>query len=147
MIQLARDFKEFLRLLNSNHAEYLIVGGFAVAYHGYPRPTGDMDIWVAVSPGNAARVVQALVEFGFSQEDVPRSLFTKQDQVVRLGVPPLRIEIVTGVSGITFDPCYARRARAEIDGVLVSIIGLEDLKTNKKAAGRHKDLADLEQLP
>jgi len=147
MILLPPDFKEFLRLLNSQHVEYLLIGGYAVGYHGYPRPTGDMDIWIALSPLNASRVAQALVEFGFRAEDVPAALFTEPGKIVRMGIPPMRLEIVTTISGVEFSACYARRVTALIDEVTVSIIGLDDLKTNKKACGRHKDLNDLEQLP
>ena len=147
MIRLPPDFKEFLRLLNSHRVEYLLVGGYAVGYHGYPRPTGDMDVWIAVSSPNAARVVGALVEFGFRAEDVPAALFTEPGKIVRMGVPPMRLEIVTSISGVDFAACYARRTSAVVDGVVVNVIGLDDLKTNKKASGRHKDLNDLEQLP
>jgi predicted nucleotidyltransferase len=147
MIRLPPDFKEFLRLLNSHRVEYLLIGGYAVAYHGYPRPTGDMDIWIAVSSQNATRVMAALVEFGFRADDVPVDLFTEPGRIVRMGIPPMRLEIVTTISGVDFAFCYARRASAVVDGVAVNIIGLDDLKTNKKASGRHKDLNDLEQLP
>ncbi len=147
MIRLAPDFREFLRLLNSHHVDYLLIGGYAVGYYGYPRPTGDMDVWISADPENANRVVQALVVFGFHDEDVPVSLFTAPDKIVRMGVPPLRLEIITTISGVEFEACYARRLSSEIDGVPVSIIGLEDLKINKKASGRHKDLNDLENLP
>ena len=147
MILLPPDFKEFLRLLNSYRVEYLLIGGYAVAYHGYPRPTGDMDIWIAVSSQNATRVTAALVEFGFEAEDVPISLFTEPGRIVRMGIPPMRLEIVTTISGVDFAPCYARRVSEVVDGVTVNIIGLDDLKTNKKASARYKDLNDLEQLP
>jgi hypothetical protein len=106
-----------------------------------------MDIWVAVSRENAARVAQALVDFGFESKDVPFSLFTEPGKIIRMGVPPMRLEIVTTISGVGFAACYARRTSAVIDGVPISIIGLDDLKINKRASGRHKDLNDLEQLP
>ena len=147
MIRLPPDFKEFLRLLNSHRVEYLLIGGYAVAYHGYPRPTGDMDIWIAVNLQNATRVTAALVEFGFEADDVPVSLFTEPGRIVRMGIPPMRLEIVTTISGVDFASCYARRVSEVVDGVAVNIIGLDDLKTNKKASARHKDLNDLEQLP
>jgi len=105
-----------------------------------------MDVWVAIGPGNAAQVSDALVAFGFSPEDVPPSLFAEAGKVVRMGVPPMRLEIITTISGVEFEACYGRRTVDRIDGVPVNIIGLEDLKTNKKASGRHKDLNDLEQL-
>ena len=133
--------------MNSHRVEYLLIGGYAVGYHGYPRPTGDLDVWIAVSPGNAARVAKALVEFGFQAEDVPVALFTEPGKIVRMGNPPMRLEIVTAISGVEFAACYARRVSAMIDDVAVSVIGLDDLKINKKASGRYKDLDDLEQLP
>ncbi len=144
MIQLAPDFKEFLRLLNSNKVEYLLIGGYAVGYHGYPRPTGDMDIWIAVSPVNAERVAGALEQFGFS---CPTELLLEQNKVVRMGVPPFRIEVLTTIDGVKFSECYATRLQVLLDGVEVSLIGLAQLKLNKKASGRSKDIADLENLP
>jgi len=147
MIRLPPDFKEFLKLLSSHRVKYLLIGGYAVGYHGYPRPTGDMDVWIAVSSPNAARVVAALVEFGFRAEDVPVALFTEPGKIVRMGIPPMRLEIVTTISGVEFAACYARRTSAVVEGVVVNMIGLDDLKANKKASGRHKDLNDLEQLP
>ncbi|MCU0915289.1 MAG: hypothetical protein MUC88_12095 [Planctomycetes bacterium] len=146
-IHLPRDFKEFLRLLNAHHVEYLLIGGYAVNYYGYPRATADMDIWIAVHPTNADRVVAALKEFGFDLPDLSPELFLREWQIVRLGVPPVRIEISTTISGVDFASCYAQRAEDTLDGVPVSLIGLEDLKRNKKASGRHQDLADLEHLP
>ncbi len=145
-IQLPPDFKEFLQLLNSHKVEYLLIGGYAVGYYGYPRATGDMDIWIAVHPDNAHGVVKALNEFGFplSVEDV--SLFLQENKITRMGVPPLRLEILTTISGVTFAECYAQREIRDIDGVAVSLISLKDLKTNKKASGRYKDLNDLENL-
>jgi hypothetical protein len=147
MIRLPPDFKEFLRLLSSHRVEYLLIGGYAVGYHGYPLPTGDMDVWIAVSSRNAARVVAALVEFGFRAEDVPTALFAEAGKIVRMGLPPMRLEILTTISGVEFAACYARRVEVEVDGVAVNLICLDDLRTNKKASGRHKDLNDLEQLP
>jgi len=106
-----------------------------------------MDIWVAVNAENAARVVEALVDFGFKSEDIPITLFTEPGKIIRMGIPPMRLEIVTTISGVDFAVCYARRTLAVIDGVPINIIGLDDLKINKRASGRHKDLNDLEQLP
>jgi hypothetical protein len=106
-----------------------------------------MDVWIAVSSRNAARVVAALVEFGFRAEDVPMALFAEAGKIVRMGLPPMRLEILTTISGVDFAACYARRVAVEVDGVAVNLIGLDDLKTNKRASGRHKDLNDLEQLP
>ena len=147
MIRLPQDFKDFLKLLNSNGVEYLVVGGYAVSYHGYPRSTGDMDIWVAVHPGNSQRLLEALKEFGFHSEGLSNGVFLKRDQVIRMGVPPIRIELLTSVSGVEFEDCYRSRITDVVDGVQVSLINLNDLKKNKQAAGRHRDMADLENLP
>ena len=141
------DFKEFLRLLNAHKVEYLVIGGYAVGYHGYPRATADLDIWVAARPANAARIVAALKEFGFDLPDLSPELFLREWQIIRLGVPPVRIEIATTISGVDFVESYADRVGDTLDGVPVSLISLKHLKANKKAAGRHEDLADLEHLP
>lgn len=145
-IQLPPDFKEFLQLLNIHKVEYLLIGGYAVGYYGYPRATGDMDVWIAVHSDNARRVVKALNEFGFPLSAEDMSLFLQENKITRMGVPPLRLEILTTISGVTFPECYAQREIREIDGVTVSLISLANLKTNKKASGRYKDLNDLENL-
>jgi hypothetical protein len=147
MTRLPPDFKEFLKLLNAHQVEYLLIGGYAVAYHGYPRATADMDIWVAVHPSNAQRIVTVLREFGFNPPDLSPELFLKEWQIIRMGVPPLRIELATTISGVSFDECYAKRVVDVLDGVEVNLISLVHLKLNKKASGRHSDLADLENLP
>ena len=146
-ILLPPDFKDFLQLLNSEKVEYLLVGGYAVGYYGYPRATGDMDIWVAATRDNAERIARVLREFGFAAETVSPELFLEEGRVVRMGVPPMRIELLTGASGVDFQQCYADRKVDIIDGVEVSLISLEHLKLNKKAAARAKDLDDLENLP
>jgi hypothetical protein len=146
-IELPADFKEFLRLLNEHHVEYLVIGGYAVAYHGYPRATGAIDVWVAVHPRNAERIVAALKQFGFDLPALSPDLFLKENQIIRMGVPPLRIEIATTISGVTFDECYVSRVVDVVDEVEINFIDLVHLKVNKQAAGRSKDLADLENLP
>jgi predicted nucleotidyltransferase len=145
MIQLPPDFKEFLRLLNSNEVEYLIIGGYAVNYYGFPRATGDLDIWVAIHKENAQRLERVLREFGFAQADA--STFLEPRKVIRMGVPPVRVEILTTISGVDFTECYARRFGTELDGIAVNLIHCDDLKRNKQASGRLQDLRDLEQLP
>jgi predicted nucleotidyltransferase len=141
------DFKEFLRSLNEKRVEYLLIGGYAVGYYGYVRATADMDVWVACTEENAARTLAALREFGFDLPDSTRETFLKADNVARMGVPPFRIELLTSISGVSFDACYAERVIDTIDGVIVPIISLQHLKMNKKASARLKDLADLEHLP
>ncbi len=135
-----------LKCLNEEQVEYLVIGGYAVAVHGFPRGTVDIDIWIAVNPKNVDRLLRALERFGFGGL-VKREWFFKPDNVIRMGLPPYRIEISTGISGVEFGPCYARRQEAVIDGVETHVIGLADLKANKLASGRGKDLEDLKQLP
>lgn len=141
------EFLEFLKLLNAQHVEYLVIGGYAVAYHGYPRATADLDVWTAMHPRNAAKVVRVLTEFGFATPDLTEQLFQKENRVIRLGVPPVRLQITTTISGVEFQECYAQRVVDELDGVQVNLINLRQLKLNKKASGRLQDLDDLENLP
>jgi hypothetical protein len=136
-----------LKLLNTHRVEYLLIGGYAVGYHGHPRATGDLDVWIAASPENASRLLTALEEFGFSQPDLTAEDIAKEHQIIRMGMPPFRIEVLTSISGVTFYNCFRRRIIDTIDGVEVNIISFERLKKNKLAAGRHKDLADLDSLP
>ena len=145
-IELHPDFKDFLRLLNSHNVKYLLVGGYAVGYHGYPRSTGDMDIWIAVNEENAAKAAAVLRDFGMSGCDVSVDLFLESGKIVRMGFPPVRIEVLTGVDGVDFDECNARRETAFSDDIEIPMISISDLKINKKASGRHKDLEDLEHL-
>ena len=107
--ELPLDFKEFLSLLNQHKVEYLLIGGYAVVYHGYPRATHDIDVWIAIQQDNAERVVAALREFGFDTPDLSPRLFLQDKMVVRMGVPPMRIEVVTAISGVGFAECYAAR--------------------------------------
>ena len=102
MIEFPRDFKEFLQLLNSKNIEYLVVGGYAVGYHGYPRATGDMDIWIALNEHNAIKMVEAMKEFGFDPPELQKELFLKDQKVIRMGVPPMRLEILTSIDRGTF---------------------------------------------
>jgi predicted nucleotidyltransferase len=146
-IELHPDFKDFLRLLNSHKVKYLLVGGYAVGYHGFPRATGDMDIWIEMSEANSKKVVSAFREFGMSDETFSEKLFLEKNKVIRIGLPPVRIEVITSASGVDFNECYSNRAGIEIDGILIHFISLQDLKKNKKAAGRYKDKEDLEHLP
>ncbi|MCC6444231.1 MAG: nucleotidyltransferase [Armatimonadetes bacterium] len=146
-IHLPNDFKEFLRLMNTHDVRYLLVGGYAVGYYGYPRATADMDLWVAVGPENAKKLVAVLREFGFASPEVTEAIFLTENRIIRMGMPPVRIELLTTISGVDFEECYRSRAADDLDGVEVSIISLEHLKINKKASGRHKDLDDLENLP
>ena len=141
---LPQDFKEFLQLLNSNQVRYLLIGGYAINLYGYSRNTEDLDVWVAISPDNAERTAAALREFGFSIATAGH--FLEKSQVVRMGVPPMRIEVLTEISGVEFDECHARRNMERIGDIEVPVIGRDDLIANKLAAGRPKDLTDAERL-
>ncbi|MEZ5308908.1 MAG: hypothetical protein R2684_17315 [Pyrinomonadaceae bacterium] len=134
-------------MLNANNVEYLLVGGYAVGYYGFPRPTGDLDIWIRSSQTNAKKIVRSLEEFGFNSTDLSAELFMHDKQIVRMGVPPFRLEVMTHIDGVNFDECYSEREVAEFGGVMASLISLKQLKINKEASGRYKDLADLENLP
>lgn len=116
-IELHPDFKDFLRLLNSHGVKYLVVGGYAVGYYGYPRATGNMDIWIAISEVNAEKTAQALRDFGMPEKEAIKDLFIKKDKIIRMGVPPVRIEVITGASGVTFEECYLRREVIDIDDI------------------------------
>ncbi len=144
---LFRDFKEFVALLNAHEVEYLIVGGYAMALHGRPRNTGDLDVWIARNPGNAIKLLNALNAFGFDGLGLTQADFEAPDQVVQLGYPPFRIDLLTAIDGIEFPAAWPRRETITHDGLTLSFIGLDDLKTNKRASGRPRDIDDLEQLP
>lgn len=146
-LTLPPDFKEFLKLLKEHDVRYLLIGGYAVGYHGYPRATEDMDIWVAIHPDNAKKLVSALKEFGFDDPELKPNLFLQSPKIVRMGYPPMRLEITTYISGVEFDECFQTRIVDTLDGVEVNLIDLENLKKNKKASGRTKDIADIEELP
>ncbi len=144
---LERDFKEFLKSLQSNGVEYLLIGGYAVNIHGLVRTTNHLDIWVKISPENAARIDRALREFGFASASLSPELFLAHN-IVRMGVPPNRIEILTSISGVEFESCYAEKEMIPIEeGMAIPVISLARLRQNKAASGRLKDLADLESLP
>ncbi len=143
---LDQDFKEFLESLNDNHVRYLVIGGYAVAFYGHPRYTKDIDIWVGTDKTNATNIIKALEQFGFESLGLQESDFLEPDQIVQLGFPPKRIDIITTTPGIDFETCYKIRVQTEIDGIKVDFIDLENLKRTKKAVGRHQDLADIESL-
>ncbi len=143
---LNQNFREFVGLLNEHEVRYLIVGGHAVAAHGHPRYTDDLDVWVECTPENARLLVQVLDDFGFSSLGLAENDFSEPDNVIQLGYPPQRIDLLTGLSGVSFKECYPARERFQHNGLTMAIIGLECLRKNKKAVGRHQDLGDLENL-
>lgn len=144
--RLPADFRDFLKLLNSHRVEYLLVGGYAVCYHGYYRNTVDIDFWIAVNPENAARMVRLIREFGFDVPELSDQLFLTKGRIIRMGVEPVRIEVLTEISGCEFSDCYTRRVHGNLDDVPVTIIGLPDLIKNKLSTGRLRDLNDAQRL-
>ena len=142
---LNQDFKEFAELLNAHGVEYLVVGGYALAAHGHPRYTGDIDFWVGLGQDNIQRVLDALQAFGFASLGLKVDDFD-HDTVLQLGLPPRRIDILTAIDGVDFGACFERRESAVLGGVPLNVIGLTDFIANKKATGRLKDQVDLEAL-
>jgi hypothetical protein len=144
---LNRQFKELLNSLNSAGARYLLLGGYAVNYYGYHRNTKDIDIWIAVSGDNPQRVSRALQNFGFAAASVPPGNFMIKGGMHTFGREPFRVDILSDPAGVDFEACYGRRVEGRIDGVPVPLISLGDLRKNKRASGRPKDIADLDGLP
>ena len=143
---LSKDFKEFIELLNANSVKYLVVGGYAVAFHGHPRYTKDLDVWIELSQDNANKIVDALTEFGFGSLDLKPKDFLERDHIIQLGHPPNRIDICTTLKELKFEDCYKTRVEVEIQGLHIDFIDIENLKKNKRATGRPQDLADAENL-
>lgn len=143
--QIPRDFKEFLKLLGIHKARFLVVGGYAVNAFGHVRNTIDLDVWIASDAENQQRVIDAIRAFGFA--DATPALLAEPDAMIRMGVPPLRLEVMKSISGVQFEDCWTRRVVILDGDVEIPFISLPDLKQNKRAAGRTKDLADLEELP
>jgi hypothetical protein len=146
MEKIPRDFKELLELLNAHKVEYLVVGGYALAFHGAPRFTGDIDLFVKPEDANANRILSALGEFGFGSLNFSESDFTSPDNVVQLGVPPVRVDIMTSLTGVSWEKAQAGKVSGSCGETTVSFISKKDLIANKKALGRTKDLADIEAL-
>ncbi len=142
---LTPEFREFLALLNAHKVRYLLVGGYAVGFHGYVRYTNDLDIWVAISPKNAANLAKAIEAFAGTGVDESKFLSTRT--LFQIGVPPIRIEVMTQIDGVAFDDCYGQRESKSIGDVTIDVISLADLRKNKHTSGRPQDLADLDNLP
>lgn len=140
------DFKEFIQLLNANEVRYLVIGGYAVAFHGHPRYTKDIDIWIWAHPSNAGRVVDTLRDFGFESLGLAVDDFLDEETVIQLGYAPNRIYLIMGAPGVEFETYYENRVEEEIEGISISFIDLENLKKAKSASGRLQDLADVENL-
>ena len=146
-MKLDPNFREFFESFRSHEVRYLVVGGYALGYHGYVRYTGDIDAWVEPTVENSRRVVAAFADFGFGSLNLAPDAFASDDVIVQIGRPPLRIDVMTSPSGVTFGPCYDDRLVVDVDGLALDVIGLECLKVNKAASGRPQDLGDLSRLP
>ena len=145
-MEISSDFKELLQAFNAANVKYLIVGAHAVGYHGHPRGTGDFDVWVERSQQNAQNVYRALASFGAPLIDVSMQDFASDGLVYQIGVEPIRIDVITSISGVEFAEAWPNRAEADFRGLPVAFIGKADLIRNKRATGRHRDLADVEEL-
>lgn len=138
------DFRDLLKCLNDHGVEYLLIGGWAVVSHGYTRLTNDIDVWIAISPDTAKRVRKSLLAF-IGESPTVEELQTP-DRVIRMGIPPHRVEILTAISGVSFADCYSRRVIRKFDDIDVPVISVADLLVNKLASGRTKDMNDVEYL-
>ncbi len=143
---LSPDFREFVELLNKHKVKYLIVGGYAVGIHGHPRYTGDLDVWVSPNPETAQTMLHVMKEFGFGSFGLTESDFLAKDNIIQLGYPPFRIDVLTTIDGVTFEECYPSKVVIQDEGVPVNFISLKDLRKNKESSGRLRDLDDLDNL-
>lgn len=141
-----QDFIDFIELLNEQQVKYMVVGAFALSFHGRPRHTGDLDIWIKPDAENAGKMVKVIEEFGFGQLGLNDEDFLRENYVTQLGYPPLRIDILNAISGVNFDDAFHTRLETEIDGLQISFISAEDLIRNKRCVGRPKDLGDIDAL-
>ncbi len=146
MDQLNRDFLEFIGYLEEEKVDYLVIGGYAVGLHGFPRYTGDIDFFVAVSEENSLRILRVFEKFGFGDIGIVREDFLKKDHVVEIGREPRKIQVLTGIDGVRFDECLPQMVEIQVGGRVVKFIGKNDLMRNKAASGRAKDLIDLDEL-
>jgi hypothetical protein len=145
-IRLENEFQEFLKSLNTNKVKYLLIGGYAVILNGYVRNTNDLDICISGDAENAKQMVSALLEFGFDVPTLNTDLFTKPKSVVRMGFPPIKIEIINYLEGLDFDVAYENRRNIQLGDLAINLINIDDLITNKRTVGRFQDLADVEKL-
>jgi predicted nucleotidyltransferase len=143
---LNKHFRDFIALLEKHAVEYLVVGGYAVGFHGFPRYTGDLDIFIAISQSNASRILSVFRDFGFEDLGLADKDFLDEEVVVEIGREPIKIQVLTGIDGVTFDQCYKHRTVTELDGLNIPFISLADLISNKSATPRPKDKIDLEEL-
>lgn len=145
-LELPQDFKELFKSLNAKGVEYLLIGGYAVIIHGYVRNTNDIDVVVSSDPENVTRCLNALDDFGFGGPDLRTALTSDEKDVVRMGVEPMKIEILNYLSGVNFAEAYGRRVSHKVEDIKIDVISLHDLIVNKEDVGRLQDLLDVEKL-
>ena len=145
-MEIQKDFKELLELLNEHNVEYMIVGAFALAFHGVPRFTGDIDILVKPDPENADKIMRALNDFGFGSVGLEESYFLSPDNIIQLGYPPVRIDLITSISGVDWDTADQGSVPGQYGEIAVRYLGKKEFILNKRSTNRKKDLADLEAL-
>lgn len=143
---LAKDFEDFIQLLNKYEVEYLVVGGYAMAFHGKPRYTGDLDIWINISATNAEKMLRVMKDFGMDALGFEKDDFLQPGYISQIGYPPLRIDILNSIDGVLFDEAYENRQKVKADDLDILYIGLNDLLKNKKASGRKQDIADVKEI-
>ena len=143
---LAKDFEDFVELLNQHHVAYMIVGGYALAFHGKPRHTGDLDIWIQNSDDNAEKLVNVIKKFGLGSLGLTKADFLQDGYVTQIGYPPLRIDILNSIDGVNFDDAFQNKLLINIDGLDINYIGLRDFIDNKIASGRSQDIVDLKEI-
>ncbi|MFI5162202.1 MAG: nucleotidyltransferase [Sphingobacteriales bacterium] len=143
---LDNDFEDFVALLNKHGVDYMIVGGYALAFHGKPRHTGDLDIWIDISDDNAKKLVSVLNEFGMASLGMKKEDFLQKGGITQIGYPPLRIDILNEIDGVKFKEAYINKLVIDIDGLVINYIGLHDLIKNKQASGRYQDISDVNEL-
>lgn len=145
-MEIQQDFRDLLQLFNETNVEYIVVGGYALAFHGVPRYTGDIDLWLKISKQNAENVIKALRKFGFGSIKLSPSDLTQKDQIIQIGYPPVRIDLMTSIDGVDWDDAFKNSLKSHYGDITINLISKEDFIKNKKATGRFKDLADIESL-
>lgn len=145
-MEVQKDFKELLELFNKHEVEYVIVGAYALAFHGCPRYTGDLDILVKPNPDNAEKIIEAIEAFGFESLKLTPDNFSSPEKVVQLGVPPIRVDLITSLTALTWEQVESHKVKGEYGSIPVYFIGKNEFIINKKSLGRHKDLADIESI-
>lgn len=145
-MEICQDFKELLELFNENKVEYLVVSGYALAFHGSPRYTGDLDLFVNPNRKNATRILKSLSQFGFGKLDITEDDFSYPDKIVQLGFPPVRIDIITSITNVTWDEAISNCIECKYGGIPVKVLGVKEFIKNKKSIGRNKDLFDIETI-